>query len=69
MYGYNHNPGPKIKCMKCEDTIQSMFRHDFKWCKCKSIAIDGGRDYTKISYHDDAFYEFVEDLNVSNSKN
>ena len=61
MYGYNHNPGPKIKCMTCEDIIQSMYRHDFKWCKCKMIAIDGGGDYTKISYHDEARYEYVED--------
>jgi len=25
------------------------------------IAIDGGGDYTKISYHDEARYEYVED--------
>ena len=40
--------GPKIQCRKCLDVIQSEYRHDFKWCSCKSIYIDGGSDYTRI---------------------
>jgi hypothetical protein len=68
MYGYDDNPGPKIKCMKCEDVIQSMYRHDFKWCKCKSIAIDGGGDYTKISYDEDVEYELLEENNAKNTE-
>jgi tRNA(Ile2) C34 agmatinyltransferase TiaS len=44
----------KIKCNKCGDIIESTHRHDFKFCKCQSIAVDGGREYlrrlfTKIS--------------------
>ena len=37
----------KIKCLKCGDIIESMHRHDFKWCSCKSVFIDGGDDYTR----------------------
>ena len=32
-------------CKKCEDTIESKSVHDFKYCKCKSIAVDGGLQY------------------------
>lgn len=35
------------KCKKCKDEIQSVHRHDFKWCKCKGIFIDGGVDYLR----------------------
>lgn len=31
-----------IQCMKCLDTIESKFLHDFKECSCKSVSIDGG---------------------------
>jgi hypothetical protein len=38
-----------IECTKCGDRIYSRARHDFKWCSCKSIAIDGGfSGYTKV---------------------
>ena len=32
----------KIQCKKCKDIIESKHVHDFKWCSCKSIAVDGG---------------------------
>jgi hypothetical protein len=38
-----------IKCNKCKDTIYSRARHDFRSCTCGAVAIDGGRDYTKVS--------------------
>ena len=50
--------GPKLECLKCHDVIQSMHRHDFKWCKCKSVAIDGGSSYTKVS---GVNWKFVEE--------
>lgn len=37
----------KIKCKKCGDILESKHTHDFKWCKCNSVAIDGGYDYLK----------------------
>lgn len=37
----------KIKCMKCGDIIESKNRHDFKWCSCKSVAVDDGKDYLR----------------------
>ena len=37
----------KIKCKKCGDIIESTYRHDFKFCKCGSVAVDGGHDYLR----------------------
>lgn len=35
----------RIKCKKCGDIIESYDVHDFKWCSCKSVAVDGVREY------------------------
>lgn len=37
----------KIRCKKCGDVIESTYTHDFKWCSCHSVAVDGGRSYLK----------------------
>ena len=38
-----------IKCRKCESIIFSRAHHDFRWCDCKSTAIDGGFLYSKVT--------------------
>lgn len=35
------------QCRQCEDVIESKHRHDMKSCKCGSLAVDGGLDYTR----------------------
>lgn len=52
----------KIKCKKCGDIIESMHRHDFKWCSCGQCAVDGGHDYLKRSYSGSNPEECFEDL-------
>ena len=37
----------KIRCKKCGDIIESKSVHDFKFCKCESVAVDGGHDYLR----------------------
>jgi len=37
-----------IQCKDCLSVIFSRARHDFRWCECKTVAIDGGQDYTKL---------------------
>jgi len=39
-----------ILCYKCDDLIYSVNRHDCRYCKCKSVAIDGGREYSRILF-------------------
>lgn len=54
--------GMKIICIKCNGIIQSMHRHDFVWCSCKSVAIDGGSSYTKISGNREDWEFYVEQI-------
>lgn len=37
----------KVRCKKCDDTIESKHTHDLQSCKCKSIYIDGGTEYQR----------------------
>jgi hypothetical protein len=53
--------GPKYRCKKCGDVIQSTYRHDFKWCSCGAFAIDGGSDYTKLTGNWDDFEEVKDE--------
>ena len=51
-----------IKCNYCGDIIVSENRHDFKFCSCGKVAVDGGTDYLKRSYTNstDDFTELTE---------
>ncbi len=50
----------KIKCKKCGDVIESKHLNDFKWCKCNSIAVDGGKDYLKRIGNLNSYIELSE---------
>lgn len=51
----------KIKCKKCGDVIESIYRYDFKFCKCGAVAVDGGHDYLRRCGNLDGY----EELSVS----
>ena len=38
------------RCVHCGDIIESTHVHDFKWCSCGTIAVDGGHSYLKRSF-------------------
>ena len=37
----------KVKCTFCGETIESKNKHDFEFCKCGKVAIDGGKSYLR----------------------
>ena len=37
----------KIRCKRCGDVIESKTAHDFKFCKCGAVAVDGGKEYLR----------------------
>lgn len=39
-----------IRCPRCKDEIYSDHRHDFKYCSCKYVFVDGGRDYLRFGW-------------------
>lgn len=46
-----------IKCNRCGDEIESASVHDFRWCSCGTVAVDGGREYLKRLYKSPGDYE------------
>lgn len=43
-------------CLKCADYIESNYRHDFKYCICQNISVDGGKDYIRHGWHNESYY-------------
>jgi hypothetical protein len=37
----------KAQCRKCGDIIESKQVHDFVYCSCRTIAVDGGLEYLR----------------------
>lgn len=50
----------RARCRVCGDTIESFHVHDFKWCSCKRIFVDGGKDYLRRGGNPDD----IEELSV-----
>lgn len=57
----------RIKCLKCGDIIESTSVHDFKYCSCQSVAVDGGYDYLKRVGKVENFEELSEIVNDDNN--
>lgn len=36
-----------IQCKHCGDIIESKYTHDFKFCSCGKVAVDGGLAYLR----------------------
>lgn len=50
----------KIQCKHCGVVIESESRHDFKFCTCGKVAIDGGHFYLKRSGNPNDLIELSE---------
>ena len=59
----------KIRCKKCGDIIESKHVHDFKWCSCKSVAVDGGNKYLRRLGNFDDFEELSKSSTKEGEKN
>lgn len=49
-----------VRCLLCNDVIESKHVHDFVTCTCGNISVDGGHDYLRRVGH----IENTEDLSV-----
>lgn len=38
------------RCLDCGDEIESLYGHDFRYCSCGQVAVDGGLNYTRRVY-------------------
>jgi tRNA(Ile2) C34 agmatinyltransferase TiaS len=48
------------RCKKCGVTVESKHVHDFRYCPCGAIFVDGGRDYLRRGGDLDAMEEMSE---------
>lgn len=49
----------RIKCLDCDDIIESTWVHDFKYCKCGKAFVDGGLEYCRCGHEN---LDRIEDL-------
>ena len=50
----------KIRCKKCGEIIESFSVHDFKFCKCEAVAVDGGHEYLRRCGNQEDWEELSE---------
>jgi hypothetical protein len=48
-----------VQCKLCLEIIQSHHRHDFKWCSCRTVYIDGGPEYQRVGWESPLPYNEV----------
>ncbi len=51
-----------VRCRTCGELVRSRHRHDFRWCKCGTVAVDGGSWYSKRSVKEEADFEEMTEL-------
>lgn len=50
-----------IACRWCGNIIESTHRHDFKWCLCGKVAVDGGLDYARrLGNYEDGTWDYID---------
>ena len=37
----------RAQCLYCMSIVESKHRHDFQWCTCGKMAVDGGLEYVR----------------------
>ena len=42
----------KLKCLICNEVIESKYTHDFVSCKCGGCFVDGGKEYFRCGGKD-----------------
>lgn len=54
-----------VKCNHCGDIIESRHRHDFVFCSCGRVAVDGGRAYLRRVFREGGDYTEMSELRES----
>lgn len=52
-----------VRCLRCDDVVESWHRHDFKTCRCGDVSVDGGLDYARRVFRPEAKYEELSERN------
>lgn len=52
----------KIMCLHCGQTVESKYRHDFQYCPCGKVYVDGGKDYLRRGFPNGTSKEHYKEL-------
>ena len=52
-------------CPRCDSLVFSRARHDYRRCPCGDIAVDGGTDYTRLTYKHSRPKQISYEVNLS----
>lgn len=52
-----------VKCNHCGDIIESRHRHDFVFCSCGRVAVDGGHAYLRRVYQEEGDFTEMSEQN------
>lgn len=50
----------RIRCKLYGDIIESEYTHDFKFCKCGAVAVDGGKEYIRRDGNEEDYEDLSE---------
>lgn len=61
----------RIKCKHCGQIIESKHVHDFNWCKCGKVFVDGGHEYLRRGFQNgpEDYIDLSEYEDVPEDKN
>lgn len=54
----------RIRCKKCGSIIESTYRHDYKECRCRSCAVDGGHAYLRRCFTERGVFEELSEAEL-----
>jgi len=46
-----------VRCLACGEVVRSRNMHDFRWCGCGLVAVDGGAHYARRAVNPGGDYE------------
>ena len=49
-------------CLSCNKIIESVTVHDFVYCDCKNIFVDGGKSYIRRGIKDESMYKDMSEF-------
>jgi hypothetical protein len=50
----------RIRCLACDDIIESKTVHDFRMCQCGQTFVDGGLEYERRGYGEYGYEDLSE---------
>ena len=59
-YGAGVTTRNAVRCLHCDDVIESLHRHDFKRCRCGHVTVDGGPEYKRRLWSGDPSWNEID---------